>query len=307
MSDIKDKPLVAVVGATGAQGGSVVKYLLEDPDSTFRVRALTRNTESPKAKELAASGVEVVKADMDDAQSVKKAFEGVYGVFGVTNYWETMSEETEIRQGKTLVNAALAAEVQHFVWSTLDHTKNPDVSHWNTKADIDDHLKASGVPRTSLYTSFYFENFIAFPAVTPKKSEDGKIVADWPVLITDGPIGGYCVTETGAYVLEALKKPKEWIGKDLRVLSEIFTPRSFVQILREVTGLEIELRETDRTRFEEAKAAMGDLWCNMEWFYIHEGNPNRDPVLTAQINPTRKTARSFIEANKEGFLSLFDS
>ncbi|KAH8109509.1 NmrA-domain-containing protein [Phellopilus nigrolimitatus] len=301
MSNPTHKPLIAVTGATGAQGGSVVKYLLEDPNRMFRVRALTRNVDSLKAKELAARGVEVVRADIDDEKSVKAAFQGAHGVFGLTNYWETMSTEKEIIQGRTLVNAALAAGVKHFVWSTLDHTKNPEVVYWNSKAAVDDYLKESRLSRTSLYTSFYFENFLTFPLLMFKKSEDGTVVADWPDILTDGPIGGYCVSETGAYVLEAFKNPGEWIGKDIRILSEIFTPRSFVQTVSEVTGRKIELRETVKEGFDPEKKQV-----NMGWFYKHDGNPDRDPVLTERINPSRKGMRAFVEANRAAFLSSFD-
>ncbi|KAI5116408.1 hypothetical protein M0805_006226 [Coniferiporia weirii] len=310
-SNSPSKPLIVVLGATGAQGGSVVRYLLDDPDRSFRIRALTRNVNSAKAKELDAAGVEVVKADLDDPESMKGVFEGAYGVFGVTNYWETMSEEVEIRQGKMLIDAALAANVQHFVWSTLDHTSDPAVAHWNSKATIDDYLKLSGVPRTSLYTSFYFENFVGFPTFMFKKTTEGKFVAEWPYLLTDGPVGGYSVGETGAYVLEALKKPTEWIGRDMRILSDIFTPRQFVETVREITGRDIELKETDRETFVGAKSGMEDIWSNTvridsefpEWFYLHDGNPNRDPALTERIYPARKGMRAFVEANKEVFLS----
>ncbi|KAI5117652.1 hypothetical protein M0805_001307 [Coniferiporia weirii] len=308
MSDLKPRPLVVVLGATGAQGGSVVKFLLDDPDSSFRVRALTRNTGSAKARELSALGAEVVRADMDDPESLKIAFDGAYGVFGVTNYWETMSEETEIRQGKMLVDTAVVAKVKHFVWTTLDHTAHPTVQHWNTKAAVDDYLRSSGIPRTSIYTSFYYENFLSFPVFLFKKAEHGgKIVADWEYLLTDGPIGGYSVGETGAYVLEALKKPEEWIGKDIRILNDIFTPREFVQAVREVMGRDVLLKETDRERFTSVKNDMEDLWCNNEWFYLHSGNPNRDPVLTKRIYPKRMDMRAFIEANKDAFLKCFDS
>ncbi|EJD00672.1 NmrA-domain-containing protein [Fomitiporia mediterranea MF3/22] len=301
-----DKPLIAVVGATGAQGGSVVQYLLNDPDHTFRVRALTRNVDSPKAKALAESAVEVVKADLNDVNSLKKAFEGVYGVFGVTNFWEVFSGEKETQHGKALVDAAVAAGVKHFVWSTLDHTSDPSVPHWDSKAAVDDYLKQTNLPRTSLYTAFYYENLLTFPNLNIEKDDAGKLVADWPVFWTDGPIGGYSAAETGAYVLEALKKPKEWIGKDLRVVSDVFTPRQFITAVSEVTGQEIAIREYDREKFNESRAYSEELWANMEYFYKHNGNPNRDADLTLRINPSRKDHRAFVQANKEAFIASFN-
>jgi len=90
-----DRKLIAVVGATGAQGGGLVRAILADPSGGFAVRAITRKTSSDKAKELARLGAEVVSADLDDAASVKRAFAGAYGAFCVTNFWEHFSPEKE--------------------------------------------------------------------------------------------------------------------------------------------------------------------------------------------------------------------
>jgi len=292
-----EKPLIAVAGATGMQGGSVVKFLLED--GGFCVRAITRNVDSPKAKELSAKGVEVVKADFNDVVSVTEAFQGAYGVFGVTNFWEVMSGEKETEQGKTLVDAAKAAGVKHFVWSTLDLTKNPSCDHWDSKYRVDEYLKAGGVPRTSLYTSFYFENFYFFPFIAFKKEEDGTLLADWPYMASDGPIGAYAAGETGAYVVEALKNPGKWINSDLRVMNEIFTPRQFVTIFAEESGKKVELKEIDMQTFEATKdiPGVGELWANNKWFYVNNGDPGRDVKLTKSIYPKAQSARDFIKAN----------
>ncbi|KAL5500814.1 hypothetical protein ACEPAH_9201 [Sanghuangporus vaninii] len=309
MSDTQ-KSIIAVCGASGAQGGSVVEYLLNDPDHSFRVRGLTRNVDSQKAKALSARGVEIVKADLNDVESLKKAFEGAHGVFGLTNFWEVMSAEIEIRHGKNLVDAAATVGVKQFVWSTLDHTSDPEVPHWNSKAAVDDYLKEKGLPRTSLYTSFYYENHLIFPSLTVTKRPDGRLVADWPCMLTDGPIGGYSVAETGAYVLEAFKKPQEWIGKDMRVISDIFTPRQFVQALSEVladklfTSLHrLHLAIVSRCSCLEVHDPVAHRTLpHVEWFYKNNGNPNRDLKLTLRINPSRKDHRAFIEANKDAFL-----
>ncbi|KAH8109396.1 NmrA-like protein, partial [Phellopilus nigrolimitatus] len=156
------KPLIAVTGATGLQGGSVARALLAD--GAFRVRALTRNPDAPTARELRAAGAEVVFADYADAPSLHAAFRGAHGVFGVTNFWESMSEAQEVREGTALVDAARACGVAHFVWSTVPAATSPPVPHWSSKARINAHLLASGVPRTSLHTTFYLENFLRVAA-----------------------------------------------------------------------------------------------------------------------------------------------
>jgi len=301
------KKLITVFGATGAQGGSVVRFLLDDPDKTFAVRAVTRNPQSEKAKELLAQGAEVVKGDLDDVESLKKAVEGSYGVFGVTNYWEGMSAETEVRQGKAIVDAVKAAGVQHYIWSTLDRTSDPVVEHSNSKADVNDYLLGTGVPRTSLYTVFYFENHLNLPPFKlAKGSTPGTALADWPILLSDGPIGGYSVTDTGGYALAAFKDPKTWLGKDMRVLPVVYTPREYVKVVKEVTGREIELVETSRERFNGMKSAMEELWNNMEMFYKTKGKLyGYDTAFAQQAYPEQKDLRRWVEANKEALIQTF--
>ena len=120
---MSDKKIIAVVGATGAQGGGLVRAILNDPSSGFSVRALTRKTDSDKAKELKTQGAEVVAADLDDVESLKKAFSGAYGAFLLTNFWEHFSPEKELEQAKNMAQAAKQAGVQHVIWSTLEDTR----------------------------------------------------------------------------------------------------------------------------------------------------------------------------------------
>ncbi|KAI5121379.1 hypothetical protein M0805_001192 [Coniferiporia weirii] len=320
------KPLVAVTAALGAQGASVVNYLLND--GFFRVRAITRNVASDKARALVARGAEVVSADYNDHESIYRAFEGAYGIFGNTTYWEAMDAGKETEHGIMPVDAAKKAGVKHFVWSTLEHSEVP---HGESKARVDDYLKASGLPGTSLITAFYYENFYIFPDMAVKKDEMGKLVAHWPLMWTDGPLGAFSVAETGAYVLAALKDPEQWIGNDIRLLSEIITPRQYVETLRKVSGAEINLVETSKEDFFGLReTAMGivemrELWikcvhfclllskiqltgsppgltfilpCNsMKWKYDNNGNASGDPELTKRLNPTRITFEEFITAN----------
>ena len=113
---------IAVVGATGAQGGSLARAVLADPSGEWAVRAITRNVDGDAARELAAAGAEVVRADLDDVESLRQAFDGAYGAFCVTNFWEHFSGAKEVEQAQNLAEAARAAGVQHVVWSTLDDT-----------------------------------------------------------------------------------------------------------------------------------------------------------------------------------------
>src|SRR4029077_12911342 len=118
-----NKKVIAVVGATGAQGGGLCDAILSDPAGGFACRAITRDPSKDKARALAARGAEVVKADLDDLDSLKNAFAGAYGAYCVTNFWEHFSAEKEKAQAKNLAEACRAAGVTHVIWSTLEDTR----------------------------------------------------------------------------------------------------------------------------------------------------------------------------------------
>src|ERR1043165_4822041 len=163
-----DKKIIAVVGATGTQGGGLARAILDDPNGGVAVRAITRHPSKPNAQALKAKGAEVVQADIDDVESLKKAFAGVHGVYGVTNFWEHFSAEREKKQANNIAEAARAAGVKHVIWSTLEDTRKfmaaddkrmpmlqekYRVPHFDAKSEADAYF--SGVPTTSLVTAFY--------------------------------------------------------------------------------------------------------------------------------------------------------
>src|SRR5437764_11131755 len=121
---MSEKKIIAVVGATGAQGGGLVRAITADPNSGFAARAVTRDVNSPKAKELAGLGAELFRADVDDPESLKKAFAGAYGAFCVTFFWAHFSPEKEIAEARAMAQAAKQAGIKHVIWSTLEDTRN---------------------------------------------------------------------------------------------------------------------------------------------------------------------------------------
>src|ERR1700744_3379831 len=116
--------IIAVTGATGAQGGGLVRAILDAPDAGFTARAITRNPESEAARALATPGVEVVQADLDDEASLTRAFTGAHGGFCVTNFWEHFSPEREKTQAGNLARAARSAGIAHAIWSTLEDVRS---------------------------------------------------------------------------------------------------------------------------------------------------------------------------------------
>ncbi|MDO8834612.1 MAG: NmrA/HSCARG family protein [Vicinamibacterales bacterium] len=190
-----DKRTIAVVGATGAQGGGLVRAILADPAGGFSVRAITRDANTDKARALAALGAEVVAANLDDEASLAAAFAGAYGAFCVTAFWEHFSPEREIAQAGNMARAARAAGVQHAIWSTLEDTRRwvalddermPTLSerykvpHFDAKGSADALFTQAGVPTTFLLTSFYWDNFVAF-GMGPKKGPDGVLAIALPM------------------------------------------------------------------------------------------------------------------------------
>jgi uncharacterized protein YbjT (DUF2867 family) len=120
---MSDKKIITVFGATGAQGGGLVRAIKNDPLSEFTPRAVVRDINSDKAKELSSMGVELVQGDLDDSESLKKAFQGAYGAFCITFYWEHLSPEKEKEHAKALAQAAKDAKLKHVIWSTLEDTR----------------------------------------------------------------------------------------------------------------------------------------------------------------------------------------
>lgn len=190
-----DKKIIAVVGATGAQGGGLVRAILADRSGPFRARALTRDPSSDKAKELADAGAEVVAADVDDPTTLREAFEGAHGAFCVTFFWHHLSAEREFTEAGYMAEAAKQAGVRHVVWSTFEDTRKfvpledermptlqgkYKVPHFDGKAEGDARFAAAGVPTTNLLTSFYWDNFIYFGA-GPKRMPDGKLALVLPM------------------------------------------------------------------------------------------------------------------------------
>ena len=184
------KKIIVVVGATGAQGGGLLRAILDDPQQQFQPRALTRNANSDKAQELAARGVEVVQADLDDPESLKKAFQGAYGAFCVTNFWEHFSPQKELAQAKNLAEAARDTGLEHVIWSTLEDTRkwvplsddrmptlmdNYKVPHFDAKGEANHEFSDCDVPTTFLLTSFYWD----IPDFFRHGAENAGLMARW--------------------------------------------------------------------------------------------------------------------------------
>jgi len=242
------KNIIAVVGATGAQGGGLVRAILNDEQGGFTVRAITRDVQSDKAKRLAALGAEVVAADLDSPGSLKKAFAGAYGVFCLTNFWEHFSPEKELAQAISQAQAAKDTGVQHVIWSTLEDTRKwvplsdnrmptlmgkYKVPHFDSKGEADAEFTKRGVPTTFLLTSFYWDNLIHF-GMGPKKGPDGALVLTLPM--DDKKLPGIAAEDIGMCALGIFKKGREYIGKTVGIAGEHLTGQQMAAALAKALG-----------------------------------------------------------------------
>src|SRR4051794_8244453 len=188
-------PLITVFGATGAQGGGVVRDILARDKPDYRVRAVTRKPDGDAARSLTQLGAEVVVADLDDAGSVQRAMQGAHGVYCVTNFWEHFSPDKELKQAETLAEAARRERVGHVVWSTLEDTRrflpadgarmpvlmgHYNVPHFDAKGEANRFFSERGLPVTFLQTSFYWDNLIHF-GMGPQRGPDGHLLFVLPM------------------------------------------------------------------------------------------------------------------------------
>ncbi|MET0552940.1 MAG: NmrA/HSCARG family protein [Vicinamibacteria bacterium] len=245
---MSERKTIAVVGATGAQGGGLVRAILSDPDGGFGVRALTRDPASAAARELERLGAEVVAADVDDEASLRRAFEGAHGAFCVTFFWAHFSPEKERAQAQALARAAKAAGVRHAIWSTLEDTRrwvpltddrmptlmeSYKVPHFDAKGESDRFFTEAGVPTTFLLTSFYWDNFISFGA-GPKPGPDGVLALTLPM--GDRPLPGIAAEDIGGCAYGVFKAEGDHVGRTVGIAGEHLTGAQMAAAMTNALG-----------------------------------------------------------------------
>ena len=249
------KKTIAVVGATGAQGGGLVRAILRDGSGGYQARAITRDVNSDKAKELAGLGAEVVAADLDDEQSLVRAFEGADAAYCVTFYWAHFSPEKERANAKAMASAAKAAGVGHVIWSTLEDTRKwvplsddrmptllgqYKVPHLDVKGESDHYFLESGVPATLLLTSFYWDNFISF-GMGPSKGSDGQLAITLPM--GEEKLPGIAAEDIGACAYEIFKRGGEFAGKTVGIAGDHLSGTEMAAAFTRVLGQDVRYND----------------------------------------------------------------
>ncbi|KAG8883561.1 hypothetical protein FRB98_003059 [Tulasnella sp. 332] len=275
-------PLIVIVGATGAQGSSVIKAL-EESDRPYRMRGFTRSTSKPEAVELVKRGVEMVDMDVnptqENKQRVSKAFEGATYVFAVTVPAVTTNKEREVSEGQMFVDAAKAAKVELFVWSGLENFsevsggKYIHADHFDGKAEVTQYCRDIGIPFVNVEAAGYMQNYLAHEA--PRKQPDGFFVISAP-RSSEGV--AHLIDTNCDYGLWVRKAIEEWPGGESELLAcaDTLTPAELVSILSDITRKTVKFvpltneqfigRAIASGRSEHAAMAMLDMFRSADEF-----------------------------------------
>lgn len=302
---MSDKKLVLVVGATGGQGGSVARHLLAD--GRFAVRALTRNPESETARALADAGAEVVRGDLDDAQSIRHALRGCWGAFGVTNFWEHFGREYE--HGRNLIDAVAESGVEHFVFSALPSPHRISggelpVPHFDIKAQLEDHVRERGIPATIIHVASYYENFLSH--FLPRRQEDGSFVFGFPQ--GDAPLAQVSVEDVGGVVAAIFARPEEFRGRTVTIVAEDRPAAEYAAVFTRVLGVPVSYRHVPREVYASLGfPGAGDL-ANM-FDYNRRFVPSRAAEIeeTRRLYPEARAFEPWVAANRERLLAAMTS
>ena len=310
---MSDKRIIAIVGATGAQGGGLVRAIMGDPDGSFTARAITRNVNSAKARALADTGAEVVAADVDDEASLATALKGAYGAYFVTFFWEHFSPEKEKAQIGNMARAAKAAGLKHVIWSTLEDTRQwiplsdtrmptlmgqYKVPHFDAKGESNKIFTDLGVPTTFLFTSFYWDNLIYF-GMGPRKGPDGKLAFTLPM--GDRKLPGIAAEDIGKCAYGIFRKGAEYIGKSVGIAGEHLSGKQMADALSVALGQEVVHNAVSPEVFRSFGFPGAEDLGNMFQFnhdFEQVFCAARNISVSRALNPSLQTFETWLARNK---------
>lgn len=294
------KKILAVAGATGAQGGGLVRAILADANSGFAVRAITRDASSEKARSLAKAGAEVVAADLDDPASIRAAFGGAYGAYCVTFYWAYFSPEKELQHARNLAEAARDAGVHHVIWSTLEDTRTfvplndarmptlmekYKVPHFDAKGEANHFFSDANVPTTFLLTSFYWDNFIYFGS-GPQRDQNGTLTLTMPM--GNKKLPGIASEDIGKCAYGVFKRGDAYIGKTIGIAGEHLSGTEMAEKMSRALGEPVRYYDMDANAYRSLGFPGADDLGNMFQFkrdFNDDFRAPRDVELARSLNP----------------------
>jgi uncharacterized protein YbjT (DUF2867 family) len=305
------RKLIAVVGATGAQGHGLVRAILDDPQGGYAVRALTRDPASPKARELARLGAEVVAADVDDPASLERAFSGCHGAYCVTFFWDHFSPEREYASAAAMAEAAKRAGLAHVVWSTLEDTRRfvpltdarmptlmgrYKVPHFDAKGEADAEFEKRGVPTTYLLTSYYWDNLIHF-GMGPKAQGDGTYAFVLPM--GGAKLAGIARDDIGRCAYGVFGRP-ELIGRRVGIAGEHLTGAEMAAKLARALGVPVVHGDVPPEVYRTFGFSGADDLANMFQFnrdFEREALAARSVEFSRTLNPRLQSFDDWLAAH----------
>ncbi len=293
---MSDRKTILVIGATGAQGGSVARHLLSGGE--LAVKCLTRNPRSDKAVTLAQAGAQVVQGDLDNAQQLQVALRGCYGVFGVTNFWEHFGKEYQ--QGKNLIDAVKTAGVSHFVFSSLPSAvkisagKLP-VPHFDIKAELEEYARNLGLGATFVHVAFYFENFLSFFPL--QKQADGSWTFGFPQ--GDTALSGVAVDDVGGVVAAVFDRRAEFKDKLVGIVGEDSPLAGYAETMTRVLGKRVVYNHIPRETYAALGFPGAEELANMfEFNRLHIPSRQGDVAASRALYPAMQSFEIWLQANK---------
>jgi uncharacterized protein YbjT (DUF2867 family) len=280
---------IVVTEATGLQGGAVARRLLQDG---WHVRGLTRNAASKQAQALRALGAEIVQGDMAEAASLRRAFEGAYGIYSVQNPF-VGGPEAEVRQGKNVAEVAKEVGVEHLVYGSAGTgRKGTGVPSWETKLQIEDHMRALGLPLTILRPTAFME------LMTHKKFFPP--VAAWQVMPklmgSSRRLPWLCTEDLGVIGARAFADPHSLVGRDLTLSSDVRSLDECRSIYREVMGRNPRRLPVPVWLFQRFGFVGKDL--TTMWRWLRTGHVDLDTSPTRTIHPDALTVGDWLGKQK---------
>jgi uncharacterized protein YbjT (DUF2867 family) len=250
----KAQKTILVTGATGHQGGAVFHHLRKS--NKFSLRVLTRDPDKPAARALVGSGVDVVRGDLEDTAALRRALDGIYGVYSVQDW--SRGAEAEVRQGNNLIDAARQQAVSHFIYSSVGGAdEKTGIPHFESKFQIEEHLRSSGLPYTIFRPVFFMENWLG------SKDQIARGTLALP-LSPETHLQMIAVDDIGAFVAAAFEKPGRWIGRALQIAGDDLSMNEIVHAFSTAAAHEVRYQQISFDEFEQT--AGHEITVMYRWF-----------------------------------------
>jgi uncharacterized protein YbjT (DUF2867 family) len=295
---------ILVIGGTGAQGGSVARYLLAE--GRYRVRCLTRRVDSPAARALADAGAEVVQGDLADRESLDAALAGCEAAFGVTDYFEHF--EAEYALGARFVDAVVDSAIEHLVLSTLPSAAQLskgrlEVPHFEHKARLEALAREKEIYATFVHVAFYYENFLH--NCRPRRQQDGHWAFGFP--LGDARLSAVAVGDVGGVVAALLRRPGEFQGRTVSITGDQRTAAEYAAVIGAVTGRHVRYQHIPRETFAGLPLPGAAELADMFELFRSFAPANPDDLLQSQrLHPSIHTFESWACEHREALLAAMD-